>query len=557
MKHCKKFVILSLFTCNLVLAQEFKSPDILIDSKLDYDFSGVLVSKFRRLLKNFNLEDPFIGKISTPLLLNESVISEYLPQDSKDLLSGFGNAVGLSILKAETKVWLHGLSYDVKGFKTDLKATETLKDGLVIGTDFSASEVNLSADKVSLSLVIPGENHSPVFTVDIIRPMIKANEKRLVNFYTKIKIQDNVDSYKLKILEANFDQMALGLMSNPDSVDLSYERLIIPELKLQVGNKIITFSSQKIEKLIREKHQAIKGILMAEAANMLKKNTITAAFGVLEQYKFNKEYWFDISEIQSQISIKAFSSSKAGDNIEINIPGDFCTTQKFHLVKSKCLMNKVTKTSKTRLDPNLHKISIKTMKALTASGDANFVASISEDYINKLLVTTYDVGIWKKSLDQAGVTIGPNNVIMRLDKLGDSGTLIMDVIYVPNKLEKFLTGSEQVRFPLILNISVRIEKNNNIPVVTIRINDVDTSDETLLYGRPKENILSNLKDMRFKSKILKVIREKLAFLRNKDIIELPLPEFVGLGLHKVDFISDGTGRMNATMRLEDLIDEKD
>ena len=106
-------------------------------------------------------------------------------------------------------------------------------------------------------------------------------------------------------------------------------------------------------------------------------------------------------------------------------------------------------------------------------------------------------------------------------------------------------------------MAVRIEKHDNEPVVIIRLNDVDTTDDTLINGRPDEGIVSTVKNARFKGKIAKAIRTRLSTLRAKDIIELRYPEFQGIGLDKVDFLSDGNGRMNAIMRLEDLIEESE
>jgi hypothetical protein len=558
MKKLVGVILLGILTCTTVQAEAFKSPDILIDSKLDHDWSAVLVSKFRLLLKNYKMNDPFVGRSTTPILLTESVVEELLPESSKDMIDDFGNAVGLSVLSARTEVHLHGFSYDVRGFKTDLKASEPVADGLVIGTDFSASEVNLSADKVVLSLVIPGSgaSSSPFFRVEVIKPVIRAQEEKLINFFAKIKIQDNKDFYKLHIQKANFDQMADGLLSNPRSIDLSYERVVIPDMSLKIGSKTIHFSPEKIEKLIRNNHEAIKGILLAQAASTLRSNTAEAAIKVLEQYKMNKEHWLNSPVIKSQILLGRFSSSTSGDNIELNMPGDFCTNEKFDQLQKQCVHNKITQTAATRLNNKHHKESILVMKDLMRRGDANIVASISEDYLNKLLVTTYDAGLWKQALDEAGVELGPNKVIMKLDKRGDSGTLMMDVLYKPSKLEKFMTGSRQIRFPLILDVSVRIEKHDNEPVVIIRLNDVDTSDDTLINGKPQDNIVSTVKDVpRFKGKIAKSIRERLAVLKNKDILELRYPEFSGIGLDKVDFLSDGNGRMNAIMRLEDLIED--
>jgi hypothetical protein len=557
MKKYFNLFILVLFYSSISSAEIFKSPDIVIDSKLDYDWSHMLVGKLRTLLKNYNMADPFKGEFPGALILNESKLGPLLPQESINLIRDFGNVVGLHFLETDTKVVMKDFSYEVKGFKTDIKANEKLNDGLSIGTDFSASEVNLRASKLTLSLVIPGVKSSPVFNVDVINPTIRAVEERLISFFAQIKIIDKKDHFKLQILKANFDQMANRLMLNTDDISLEYEKIVIPKVTVKIGDKTVNFSPDKIQKLIRANHQAIKGILLSQVADFLKSNTSAAAFKVLEQYQLTKEYWIATSAIESQFRLENFGTSKEGDNIEVNMPGDFCTTEKFDLHKKDCISNKTTQIAATRINNLLHKNSVQEMKNLMADGDANIVASISEDYVNKLLVTTYDAGLWKDSLSQAGVELGPNKVVMRLDKKGDSGTLIMDVIYTPTKMERFLTGSRVIRFPLVLDVSLRIEKHQEEPIVIIRLKDVDTSDETIINGKPDVNMVSTVKDVpRFKGKVAKAIREKVSILRNKDIIELRYPEFKGLGLDKVEFLSDGLGRMNAIMRLEDLIEDE-
>jgi hypothetical protein len=556
MKTHKKLLLLSIFTTTLTWAQTFKSPDIVIDSKLDYDWSQVLVTKFRTLIKNYNMTDPFSGNFPGNITLNESKLGSLLPEESKGLIRDFGNVIGLHFLETDTKVVMKDFRYDVKGFKTDIQANEKLLDGLSIGTNFSASEITLNAEKLTLSLIVPGVNHSPVFNVDVIKPSIKASEEKLINFFAQIKITDYKDHFKLQILKANFDKMSDRLMANTKDLALDYEKIIVPKVSVKIGSKTVNFSPDKIQKLIRDNHQAIKGLLLSQAADILRSNTTAAAFKVLEQYKLNKEYWIATSALESQFKIENFGTSGEGDNIEVNMPGDFCTIEKFGLHKKECVTKKVTQIAPTRLTSRIHQESILEMKSLMTDGDANIVASISEDYVNKLLVTTYDAGLWKESLDEAGVELGPNKVIMRLDKKGDSGTLIMDVVYRPTKMEKFLTGSKVIRFPLVLDVSLRIEKNEDEPIVIIRLKDVDTSDETIINGKPELNMMSTVKDVpRFKGKVANAIREKVSVLRNKDIIELRYPEFKGLGLDKVDFLSDGLGRMNAIMRLEDLIEE--
>ncbi|HXH76356.1 MAG TPA: hypothetical protein VNJ08_15400 [Bacteriovoracaceae bacterium] len=548
-----KNLIVIFLMCFLVFG--FKSPEIMVDTKLDYDWSALLVTKFRQAMKNYNIDDPFSGKFRGPMLISEFTLGAILPAHTLPLVNDMGNVIGLKLVKTETKVELFDLAYDIKGFKTDLRATEQMSDGLVLDTDFSASELFLSSEKLRFSLVIPGKKESILLEIDVIKPTIRAREDRLINISTKIKIQELDKDFKLKILKANFEKMAQGLLDHPEDVELNYESIVIPEISIRVGNRSLDFSPAKIQKLIRSKHKAIKSILLAQMASVLRKGTAEAALAVLEKYRLAKDHWTSLDLIKAQIKISEFSSAFNRNNLEVKMPADFCTTKNFNKMKKECVNHKLTKTAETRIDNKLHLKSLATMKNLMETGSANMIASISEDYLNKLLVTTYDAGLWKEILKEAGVELGPNKVHVRMDKKGDSGTFIMDVIYTASKFEKFVIGRKLVRFPLVLDVSIRVEKSDNEPVLIVRLNDVDLTDKTLLNGKPELNIHSGIKDIpRFKKKILKTIRSKLVSLKNKDVIELRFPELTGLGLDKVDLLSDGNGRMNALMRLEDLIE---
>jgi hypothetical protein len=556
--NMKNFSIICgiMLTASVSAKEVFKAPDILVDTKLDYDWSGLLITKLRVLMKNYDINDPFKGRFKEPIVVTEGAVRNYLPSHSLPLLTDIGNVIGLNLPNAQTKVVLEGVSYDVKDFKTDLKAMNQDRDGFIMGTDISADEIYLSAEKLSFSLVIPGRDQiqSPILKIDIIKPYIRAKHDRLINFFTQIKIQDQRDKYKFQILGANFDRMANNMIRHPEDIDLNYERIIVPKVSIKIGGKEVNFSPEKIERLLREKHDSIKGIILAQAAVTLKAGTAEAALKITENYALTKEYWIGDDIIKSQMEISKFTSSVARNHVEVQIPGDFCTFASFNKMKQSCLNNKVTKIADSRINSNLHNRSLGTLKHLMESGEANIVASISEDYVNKLLVTTYDAGLWAAALDEAGIELGTNKVIMRLDKRGDSGTLIMDVIYKPSKVERLALGKNIIRFPLVLDVSLRVEKHDGDPVAIVRLNDVDLSDQLLREGKPEHNMISNIHAVpRFKGTIIKTIRNKVASLRGKDIIELRYPEFRNLGLEKVDFLSDGNGRMNAMMNLEDLI----
>ena len=192
------------------------------------------------------------------------------------------------------------------------------------------------------------------------------------------------------------------------------------------------------------------------------------------------------------------------------------------------------------------------MRSLIDQGNANIVVSISEDYVNKVLIATYDAGLWNDMLKKSGVMLGPNKVFIRMDEVGsNTGSLYMDLIYTPKKLERLAIGAKQVRFPLVFKVGLKIKQDNLIPTFIIHLAELDTSDETLLNGKPEMGVVSNLHSLRLKKKVLATLRAETAGLENTDVLELQYPEFRGLDLDKVSFVSDGYGRMNALILLKD------
>lgn len=557
MKKLTGFLLAGTLLTSHVQAIAFSSPDIIIESKLDYDWSSILVKKFRTMMKNFNLNDPFLAHFPGEMVINEAQISSMLHEDSKELFRTFGDAVGLNILNAHTKVRMSGFSYEVKGFKTNLSAASVASSSVELNLDVSASEVSLNAQKVSLGLVIPGRHNSPVFNVDIINPFIRAEGEELISFFTRLKVNEKAEAFKLQITEASFNRMARNIMDNPEQISFNYERIVIPQVSLRIGNRTVNFSPEKIEKLIRDNHAAIKGILIAQAVSTLQSNTHEAAFKALEQYNINKDYWILTEDITSKFRMEKVSSSSNKDDIQITLNGDFCEVKSFGLLSGGCVQNKKTQTGASRITRQKYQNSLSEIHDLKEREGADLIASVSEDYVNKLLVATYDAGLWEEGLKAGGVELGPNMMAIKLDRTGASGTLILDVIYTASNIERFVTGNRVIRFPLVLELGIRIEIRNEIPVVIIKVKNIDTSDETLINGRPDENIISTVKDVRrFKKKVVNAIRSKVQEMRGLDLIELPYPEYQGLELEKVEFQSDGQGRMNAFFKLENLLDRR-
>ena len=553
-----KKLIATALTLSMLSSQvlAFQAPDVLIDTRLDSDWSGLLVSKIRRLMKNVGQPDPFRQKFAEPVTVSEGVVNDYLNPEARELLTDLGHLLDMDFLNGQTQVTLHGFRYEVRGFKTDLKTTEGKKDGLSISSDFSASKVQVKADKVTLSLIMPGKKALPVINIDIIKPVISAYRDELINFNARLQVKDHGKMFKLFLEQADFSSLANGLVDDGNSIRLDVAGINVPKVSIKIGNKEIKFDPKKIEALLLSKKEGIKGLLVAQVSSMLTGGMANDKMKAVNDISFNKENWIDSSTMQTMIRMESFQGNPQGTSIQATLNGDFCTLPKYAADKENCLKTKTTQPAKTRLTENLHQDSLAELDGLFEGGEANIVVSISEDYVNKALIATYDAGLWTDMLKTAGVMMGPNKVFIRMDEKGSStGTLYMDVLYTPKKLERMAVGTKEVRFPLAIKVGLKIKSEKGIPTFVIYMSEVDTTDDTLLNGKPEYGVVSNIKKLRFKKKILDTIRMETASLANKEILSLEYPKMRGMGLDKIDFVADGSGRMNALILLKDTSED--
>ncbi len=550
----KKLLLLALTLLTLTAwAQPFQSPDIVVVTKLNKDWSSLLVSKIRRLLRNFNILDPFKYSYEGSLVVSDTTLGTYLPPASRTVINEFGNVLGLDIFNTKTKVSLHGFQYEVKGFKTDLKAIDNAGGNFKAKINLSASDIYVEAGKISLDVVIPTQDGrtTPVITIDIVKPVIRASNDNLVKLFTQLQIIDSGTQMNLKIDELNLDQLTQNL--NAANISIDYERINIPRISVRIGNRTVNFDPQKIQNYLRRNHEGIKGFILAQTAKVLKRGVSDAFLALVEQYKVDKKFWLPTPFIKSQLEIAKFSGFPQSNDLVINLLGDFCTIAGYDTYKDDCIHKKITGTASSRLTPELHAESMQILRDFMLRGEADMMASASEDYLNKLLAGTIDAGLWKEALETSGIKLGPNKVTLRLNKVGETGMLVLDGIYKMKRLEQIATGVREIRFPLVLNVGIRFENQEDIPTLIIRSHSVDTSDRVLINGIPELGIESSVRNVpRFRGKVLKAIREAVVGLNNKDILPIPMKELSGLSLEDANFHSDGKGRIYGTLKLEDI-----
>lgn len=542
------FILTFSFT---TIADDFQSPDIIVKTKLTADWSGILVTKIRKLLTNYEIQDPFKQNFVEPIVVTDSLIEEYLDSDARELMQDLGKAIGLELLKSKTNVTIEGLAYDIQSLTTDIKATADKKDSFLVAADLSAGKVKLAADKISLSLNLPGHD-KPVLKINVINPLITAVDSRLINFFTQLELISKTDTYVLDLQQINFQRLVSRLISNPDAIKISFDRIEIPKISLKIGSKKINFDPNKIEDLLVSQEDAFKSLLIGQASSILSSELSGTLRNVLKRFSIAKDYWVTADPLAMQFGIVDISRDVERNDIEVRLDGNFCTIENYSGNGQNCIHTNELHAPTSRLTSIHHEKSQNEIKKIFRTGNANLLLSVSEDYVNKILVSTMEAGLWSDVFKEAGIQLGSQQLFIRLDEKGETGTLYMDVLYTPSRAERLLIGEETVRFPLVIKAGIRIETNDQDknPIFIIKVKEIDLSDKTLLNGVPQLSLDSNVFKMRFKKKILEKIRTEVNPLLNKDMIELPYPELRGLGIEKAHFISDGQGRMNAYMLIK-------
>ncbi|MBY0517420.1 MAG: hypothetical protein K2P81_10950 [Bacteriovoracaceae bacterium] len=528
-----------------------------MDSKLDFNWSEMLVNKIRRLMVNYGYGDPFKSKIQKEILITDIASGDLVSPGSKKLLEDLGQMIGVKLLNSKSSIKIKNFMYEIGSVTTDLKTSKRNNSGLIIDGDFAASGIKVVSDEIKLTLELPTANggRMPLLEVGIKKPFLLTKDQKQISVAASVQILEGKDDVSFKVLNSDFNKFADLLSEDPESIQLGFEDLVIPEVSLRIGTKQINIKPEKVKDFIAKREDQLKALLIDQLRAKLREGAFQPMLKVIEEQKIAREYWVNTETVYSQFAIGKISSSVFAKNLEVNLPADFCTTSKFQSFNKNCLNLKETKTPKSVITNESHERSLVEIKDALTTGDANLVASISEDYLNKLLAATYDAGLYNDMLDEAGASLGAKRAFIRLDEKGQSGTLYADVIYKITGIQGTLVGKKEIRFPLVIKCSMRFEnKLGNTPVMLIRLDDADLSDQVLRNGLPELGLVSTVKDVpRFKGKIIKTIRESTLKFIGKDVISMDYPEFKGLGLETVQFSSDGNGRMGAQVRLEELL----
>lgn len=531
-------------------------PDIILASRLDMTWSEMLISRLRRYVINLNLGDPLGARVEKDIEIAQVRANDLLAPSSRRMVADISSMFGLSITDAQSKIVVKNIEYKLDRVTTDLRPLARGAEGQVFDGLFASRGAKISADAIDLVLEIPttGRRRLPLITVTIRKPFIKSSPDLPIIAQAQVQVVEEAKELSFKILNSSFESLAQVMGKNPEAFELGFESIDIPQISIQIGNRRMNIDPSKVRAAIVSREALIKDLLIEQLRGQLKQGIAQKALDLVQTVKIPREYWLTVDKMQMQLKVARISGSVGSQNVLLRVKSDFCSLVHFDRYKEDCLNHKVTKPAASVTTPEKLRASIAEVRATLERGDANMVASISEDYINKLVSTTVDAGYFDQKMLESGAEFGATKTFVRLNERGDTGTLYVDIKYKITGLQSVLVGGSDIRFPLVLKCTMRIEKSlAGYPLVIFKIKEAVMDNRTLRRGFPEMGLPSTVERLkRFESKVVKTIREKVKPMIGTDIISLELPVFQGVGLESLDFVSDGQGRMSAHANLAEV-----
>lgn len=573
------FLVFFLFSMHSSFANE---PDILVYSRVTKDWNVYLLDKFHIFMKNLRLNiDPYKYVHDASIAYDESSINDFVSNDVSSFIKSIEHASGLSILDLHPELTLSGFGYTINKIFPKIE-TDELNNNLALKSNISLQGVDSFAKELKLSFLIShlsDKGMISVLDVKIKKPKIKIKDSRALNFDLNLLLEENNNSTVMRFYDANFEALTKELANNQELIEITYEGVEIPPVELNLMGRSITVNAQKVKEIIENNKDKIKKILADQIVTLFEKNGALEILKHFDGYTFKNDRWIlptSESVFPMYLQIKDFFSPME-NIVGVEMKGDFCDTKVYDVHKEDCVNKRKTLPAKSKItfsDAAYSKANLK--EVLETDEDVMMIASISEDYINKALATTIDFGLWDEMLNKVGLKLGDQGVQVRLNKYGDTATLYMDVIYQATKMQKFFIKEENIRFPLSLDVKVRIENEEQltfdevtqsftksyIPFVVFNVFDVDLNDNNFKYGIEKYDLPTTISNVRkvFRNRVIKTIKKELldydapedimTLLKWKgtDVPPVEMPEISGMDLDLVDTSSDGHGRLNIIMK---------
>ncbi len=518
----------------------------MLKARFDIESSKAFIGHLRTFLINNDFGDPYQQVLKKPITIDLSEAMEEIPADTQRWIKELQGLLKLELFDSKFNLVIDGLGYAINDFNTEfIPISSQNLNRVEYVTHNHINGLRLHADKISFEIELNQTQlkHPIKFQIELIKPEFiidpELEAELPMGWYTSIE----KDLIRLDLHSINLQSVFSKIVKKPHLIDFSSKKLILPEVAIKIGKKEVKIDQQKLMIFLSSRENDLKqGILTilnthmnSKLANIIKDSprVLTAPKNIV----FN-------NMVNGSLSFREMNSNRTG-LIEFNLGGFFCDAP--IVLPDKFCERKIPGKGKRKIDQATYERSSRLLNRLLIENSANIALSMSEDYLNQVIQATINGGLWENMLSEKELRLGPESVFVLAEDYGNTFSLYLDVIKKLTRTQRVLVGRSELRFPVKLKIFLKTEEINGIPNFKIVVREVSTNEKTLIEGFPEYNLVSDVKFVRFRGKVINTIMDDLKEFNNDELINFEIPELKDSYFQKLNFFSDGLGRANATI----------
>ncbi len=640
MKNARRFLpacVLALgLTQGNALAQQ--QPDLLVSIPMTENNGADLFQRIITLMDNIRarqvqlrqqpLPDPFNGNYPR-IEINQQSIGQAIPQnaETRRMLAAVNSILGINAGGTGVSATFTDLRYSLSNLRLQVDSLEPNRGNPILTGRIAGQGITFSLGKLRVAANIPVVGQEPlVLWAEINGLQVRTRGNAELPVGVRVQL-DHSDPEKLKfqINEVNLNLLADALERAPLELQLDPNVPVShSNVAVTIAGRRVTLNAEAVRAGVRTNQDAIQKAVREQIVGFLRRarqSDYESFTRALAQQGIPRDYWIKTPGQQRagspgsvdyklgtpDLAFKLRYESVTGVNRErgsrpavltYDIRGGFCLENgqrnragawengrqsNFTWNQERTMMTGCVRpqpVSPSGITHAQYQESLRLMARRVAEDPSDRTATInvSHDYVNALLHTTIDAGLWDPGLQPNRLSFGDKKAFVRFDETVDprefpdldeeerrkAAVFYLDLVYSPGRslsgtFQRIFVGRNSVRFPVKIyahvNIVNRCLGGTPVPHLVIQAAGADCLDDGRCVideadaRRNRHGLVSTVQRARFTNLIRSEIRTAVQGMIGREVFALPLREFPNVGVEDIELEVDGQGRALGTLVL--------
>ncbi len=535
--------------------------DVLLQTRISRNSMEWLIEKTLLILNNAEIDDGLTGvtTIEDEILTLDEISTDPAVEKVRTLVT---SVFRVDAAKAVLRIRIPKLSYKVHSLRASAKRLDVTDPVMNIDAAARIQGVDIGLPEgVQVDLMVPDSKTGVLnrFLSATLAPSQVKVPSTLEPAEFEVSLQairdDNLSfkltGYKLDTLppyvERHVNEIETSELTTGGPI--TADQIAVQPVYVRVNQLSRTIDFSVFKPLIQKKMKGILTTIILEVGKSLKTSIGPSILKSIFKESLPSTLAISSEPFYTSFKVRSFSQPKR-DQFQLGVAGGLCTLEMYRRFGVNCVNETPIPDPVRVIAPDVRRLAIEEISSVLASGKADVATSVSEEFLNRLIKTAIASKLWDEMLAEDHLKLAEKGAFVILDQKGPAPELYLDLHYSGKGGFEgiFINSRRPIRFPLRIATKVSFPLENGIPKLVITTEKVLSDADEIIRGIPQYGLPSKLV-CGLRKKIARMILRMSKKLEGRNMMELPLPIFKGIGLEKTWMESSEHGRMNIYFKI--------